>query len=113
VPSGARIRRRAASALAVAPCAKTLGGRKGQTMDRVRYSGQAAQLADAVWHKSSYSNPNGECVEMAPLPSGDVAVRDSKHAGGPVLVISPAQWRTLLARVRGGSGLESLPDSVS
>jgi hypothetical protein len=95
--------RRAASQLAVVPCAETLG-RKGRTMDQVRYGDLAAQLADAVWRKSTYSNPNGECVETAMLPSGDVAVRDSKHADGPVLLIGPAQWRALLARVRGGSG---------
>ena len=102
MPSVARIGRRAATQFAAVPCAETLG-RKGRTMDQSRYGDLAAQLADAVWRKSTYSNPNGECVETAMLSSGDVAVRDSKHASGPVLIISPAQWRALLAQVRAAS----------
>ncbi|GAA0898775.1 hypothetical protein GCM10009559_61900 [Pseudonocardia zijingensis] len=36
-------------------------------------------LADAVWRKSSRSNGDGgECVEVADLPDGSRAVRDSK-----------------------------------
>jgi hypothetical protein len=33
---------------------------------------------------------------------GLVAVRDSKDTGGPVLVVTPAQWRAFLASARRG-----------
>jgi hypothetical protein len=54
----------------------------------------------AMWRKSSYSNPSGECVECAPLPGRSVAVRDSKSPGGAVLVFTGAEWETFLAGVR-------------
>jgi hypothetical protein len=41
---------------------------------------------DARWIKSNRSNPNGECVEMARLPGGDIAVRNSRDPDGPALV---------------------------
>jgi hypothetical protein len=43
-------------------------------------------LADLAWQKSRRSNPSGNCVEMAALPSGGVAVRNSRHPDGPALV---------------------------
>ncbi|TRV76462.1 DUF397 domain-containing protein [Streptomyces sp. 130] len=42
--------------------------------------------------KSSYSSGNGECVEVARNVPGTVAVRDSKRAAGPVLVLTPTAW---------------------
>ncbi|MGC4947440.1 DUF397 domain-containing protein [Streptomyces sp. DT224] len=42
--------------------------------------------------KSSYSSGNGECVEVARNVTGTVAVRDSKRAAGPVLVLAPTAW---------------------
>ena len=44
-----------------------------------------------VWRKSRYSNPCGSCVELAYLPDGRIALRDSKHPRGPVLIYSRAE----------------------
>jgi hypothetical protein len=43
-------------------------------------------LPDLAWQKSSRSNPSGNCVEMATLPGGGVAVRNSRHPDGPALI---------------------------
>jgi hypothetical protein len=49
-----------------------------------------------VFRKSSYSGgTGGDCVEVAALPGGGRAVRDSKDADGPVLSISQVQWAAL------------------
>ncbi|MEV7872159.1 DUF397 domain-containing protein [Streptomyces sp. NPDC088124] len=49
--------------------------------------------------KSSYSNPSGECVEIARNVSGTVAVRDSKRRTGPVLRITSMAWDAFQADV--------------
>jgi hypothetical protein len=57
-------------------------------------------MSDLAWVKSSYSGGDqANCVEIAARPGGERAVRDSKDAGGTVLVLTPAQWRALLASV--------------
>src|SRR5262249_11821714 len=58
------------------------------------------QLPGAAWQKSSYSNPSGNCVEMARLPAGQVAVRDSKRPGDPVLVFTRAEWSAFVTALR-------------
>ena len=60
-------------------------------------------LADAVWRKASYSNGNGgNCVEVADLPAGGHAVRDSKKPTGPALMFTAAEWVAFTAGVRAG-----------
>ena len=50
------------------------------------------------WAKSTFSHTNG-CVEVA-FVGGQVAVRDSKDRGGPVLRFTPREWRAFLLAVR-------------
>ncbi len=51
----------------------------------------ASSLREVVWHKSHLSNPSGNCVEVARLPDGGVAVRNSRHPHGPALIYTPAE----------------------
>jgi hypothetical protein len=55
--------------------------------------------AGLPWQKSSFSMANGHCVEIARI-AGGVGVRDSKVAGGPVLVFGSAAWARFLGDVR-------------
>jgi uncharacterized protein DUF397 len=60
-------------------------------------------LAGAQWRKSSYSGGSGgNCVEVATNLPGLVAVRDSKNPGAPALLLTLAQWHTLIATLRAG-----------
>jgi hypothetical protein len=54
------------------------------------------------WVKSSLSFSNGNCVEVADLPSGGIGVRDSKNSEGPVLRFTPDEWKAFLGGVRNG-----------
>lgn len=57
-------------------------------------------MTDFRFTKSSYSEPNGECVEVARNIPRTVAVRDSKQAAGPVLLITPTAWDAFQAGLR-------------
>lgn len=56
----------------------------------------------ASWRKSSWSAYNGNCVEVAELRTGAIAVRDTKDREGPVLVLDRTDWGSFLARVKSG-----------
>lgn len=62
----------------------------------------AMLIAVLTWTKSSLSHANGNCVEIADLEGGQVAMRDSKNITGPVLGISWEEWRAFLGGIRNG-----------
>ncbi len=62
-----------------------------------------ADINGARWVKSTHSGGSGgNCVEVARNLPGAVAVRDSKHPSGPVLVISPQGWAAFTSGVKSG-----------
>jgi hypothetical protein len=69
------------------------GGREGRL---------GTAVSTVLWHKSSYSACNGNCVEVAELRPGLIGVRDTKDAGrGPVLEFGAAAWQSFLYSVKG------------
>jgi hypothetical protein len=60
------------------------------------------RAAARAWRRSTFCDaPEGACVEVAVGPD-EVAVRDTKHDGGPVLVYTHREWRSFLNGVRNG-----------
>ncbi len=73
-------------------------------MNDVRKGMSATELTDARWVKSSHSGPTGgNCVEVAFLTDGKVAVRDSRQPAGLALVFSTAEWGAFVAGAKDGA----------
>jgi Domain of unknown function (DUF397) len=51
------------------------------------------------WRKARRSIANGDCVEVAPT-NGQIACRDSKDPGGPILSYSSDAFRAFLIAVK-------------
>jgi uncharacterized protein DUF397 len=62
-------------------------------------------VAGVRWVKSTHSGPTGgNCVEVASLSDGRVAVRNSRHPSGAALLFRREQWAEFVAAVRWAMG---------
>ncbi|GII60154.1 hypothetical protein Ssi03_18710 [Sphaerisporangium siamense] len=67
------------------------------------YNGMpATSLTGVAWRKSVHSNSQGNCVELAKLPDGGVAVRNSRYPDGPALIYTRDEIRALVLGVKDG-----------
>ena len=57
-------------------------------------------LTNAIWTKSSRSNAQSACVEVALLGNSTVPIRDSKNSHGPILVASEAAWGAFVEHLK-------------
>ena len=67
------------------------------------YNGMSSvELRDVQWCKSTRSSAQGNCVEVARLPGGEVAVRNSRHPEGPALVFTFGEFEAFVLSARDG-----------
>ncbi|WIM99231.1 DUF397 domain-containing protein [Actinoplanes oblitus] len=55
----------------------------------------------ATWRRSTRSYSDN-CVEVADLPDGGRAVRDSKNPDGPILFFTPSEWAAFVGGAKDG-----------
>ena len=67
------------------------------------YNGMSAtELSGARWRKSSISNSQGACVELAKVGESEVAMRNSRNPDGPALIYTRAEIAALIEGVKLG-----------
>lgn len=59
-------------------------------------------LSPVRWRKSSYSTGGGNCIEVATLADGRIAIRDSKNPASGLLVVPRAGMTAWLAAIKAG-----------
>jgi hypothetical protein len=64
--------------------------------------GQAEGNLARDWAKSTLSQYNGNCVEVAGLATDSILVRDSKNPRAGFLRFAPAEWDAFVGGVRLG-----------
>jgi hypothetical protein len=91
-------RRPTGSSSPVRPSIQSLVG----NMSHVYNGMPATELSGVTWQKSRHSNPNGACVEVAHLPGGGIAMRNSRFPDGPALIYTPTEIAAFLAGAKDG-----------
>ena len=72
-------------------------------MSSIRNGMNASDLDDVTWIKSRRSGPTGgNCVEVAFLADGGIAMRHSRDPGGPALIFTRAEWDAFLGGAKDG-----------
>jgi hypothetical protein len=72
-------------------------------MSSIRNGMDASTLADANWIRSRHSGPTGgNCVEVAFLADGQIAMRNSRHPRGPALIFTRSEWDAFLGGAKDG-----------
>ncbi|ELP65648.1 DUF397 domain-containing protein [Streptomyces turgidiscabies] len=62
----------------------------------------AGTLQGVTWLRSRRSAVEGNCIELAELPGGEVAVRNSRDPEGPALIYTRAEFTAFLAGAQDG-----------
>lgn len=62
----------------------------------------SSELGNPMWRKSRHSVNNGACIELAPAPNGEIAIRNSRDPYGPVLVYTLSEWHAFLDGAKKG-----------
>ncbi len=70
----------------------------------ITYNGMLAADPGAVcWQKTWPSNPNGDCVEPAALPTSALYMRNSRFPAGPILLYTQGEITAFLAGAKDGA----------
>ncbi|MFI1415632.1 DUF397 domain-containing protein [Streptomyces sp. NPDC020707] len=71
-------------------------------MQRIVNGVPASSLQNVIWIRSRRSAMEGNCVELAALPGGEVALRNSRDPEGPALIYTRAEIVAFLAGAQDG-----------
>jgi hypothetical protein len=70
--------------------------------NQIRNGMSAGAIGGAAWRRSSRSGALGNCVEVAALDGGEIAVRNSRFPVGPALVYTRAELAAFVAGAKDG-----------
>ncbi|GAA0925387.1 DUF397 domain-containing protein [Nonomuraea longicatena] len=63
----------------------------------------STELTNAAWRKATKSGPNGgNCVEVAPLSGGRVAIRDTEALHLTPFIVSASVWDAFIDGAKNG-----------
>ncbi|HEX4059862.1 MAG TPA: DUF397 domain-containing protein [Streptosporangiaceae bacterium] len=70
---------------------------------QVIYNGMPASgLPEAAWAASRHGDAQAACAELAALPEGSIALRNSHDPDGPALIYTHAEIEAFIAGAKDG-----------